>query len=258
MIVHSALTRSHLFTRPGLSNIKTAIAALASDLPAEIDREKALALCRDLCGSLWNDHRDVRASNLVPAWCGVFDALTQLVQRTQVEDSYAARHLVNRCFYSIEDVDGIDNWDDDVEYAAWLATFKPEDSPVPDEFISELLRINPNPHRPGNDKKSYLGFWRIRRLNELSANAESQVEGTAIPRVSATPPAMPGEGSDNQGSDPQPSALVADDKNIQTDPTALPPIDSHRPLPQDGTSNEVPSTVSGMTMALTTNNAYVS
>lgn len=97
-----------------------------------------------------------------------------------MEDSGAARERVNGCFDWIEGVDEINNSDDDVEYAAWLAAFNPEDSPVPDEFISELLRINPNPHHPASEELSYLRLWRVRRLNELSANAQDQAEGSTI------------------------------------------------------------------------------
>ncbi|KAI0338484.1 hypothetical protein BDW22DRAFT_699577 [Trametopsis cervina] len=222
----------------GLTNIKTAIAALASDPPPQIDGRKALSLCDDLCFSLYNDHRDGRASNLVPAWRGVFDALTQLVQHTQVEDSDAAMRLVNWCFSRIEGFDGINNSDDDAEYAAWLATFKSEDSPVPDEFILELLRINSNPHYPLNEEESYLRLWRVRRLNELSNNAQSQPKGTAIPYTPGTTLPTSDVDGDNQGNTPQSSASAADGGNIQTDPTALPPVNSHLSYSPSETSLE--------------------
>lgn len=261
MIIHSVLTRSHFFTRPDLSNIKTAIAALASDPPPEINREKALNLCGDLCRSLWYDRRDVRASNLVPAWRDVFAALTQLVQRTQVEGSGAARYLIDECFSLIEDVDEIDNSDDDAEYAAWLTTFKSKDSPVPDELISELLRIHLNPEIQDEDEDedmeySYPGLWRIRRLKDLFGNTQSQTEGSVRADTLNIQLAMSRKGSNIQGSPQQPNALAAGDVIVQIDATSLYPIGSHEPLPQR-TSNEVPNTVSGMAMALTTNNAYV-
>ncbi|KAI0337804.1 hypothetical protein BDW22DRAFT_1433083 [Trametopsis cervina] len=240
-----------------LSNIKTAIAAFASDPPPEIDREKALNLCDDLCWSLRNDRGDVRASNLVPAWRVVFDALTQLLQRTQVEDLDAATDLSNWCFLFIKDVDGIDNLDDDAKYTAWLATFNSEDSPVPDEFIEELLRINPNPQDPLPwGERSPLRLWRIRRPQSLSVNAQTQARETTI---ADTPDALlvtSNVGTDNPGSRSPPgsSALENERAPDDTDTRDLSKeMETSKGPQEDGSEAPVPSIVHDITTQSTPN-----
>lgn len=254
MIIHPALARFHPFTWPGLSNIKTAIAALASDPPPEIDREKVLSLCRDLCESLWWDCSKVRASNLVPARRAVFDALTLLVQRTQVEDSDAARNLVNRCFYWIKDIDGIDNLEDDAKYTAWLATFNPEDSPIPDEFIKELLHVNPNPQYPAIfGSQSFLRLWRIRRIQDLSSDVENQVGRTGEADTLQTPFARSDMSSDDQERKSQPDAAAAGKGNAQVGTTSPVPM----PHGQSVAPSEVQDGVGGTAMSLIMNSVYV-
>ncbi|KAI0337764.1 hypothetical protein BDW22DRAFT_852925 [Trametopsis cervina] len=92
-------------------------------------------------------------------------------------------------------------------------------------------------------------------IHSLRISHTFDSEGAAIPSAPDTPLPTSAVGGDDQGNTPQPSTSAAYDENLQADTNYPPHIDSHGPLTQNGTSNEVLRTVSGMTMSLTTNNA---
>ncbi|KAI0347595.1 hypothetical protein BDW22DRAFT_3230 [Trametopsis cervina] len=186
----------------GLSTIQATISALISGPSSEIDANKALSLCGDLCRLLREHSRYSLASNIDTAWRGVFATLAQLMQPTQEEDSEHVKGLVNICLSCIEEVDRIDNFSEDAGYTTWLASFKPSDSLFPDEFISELRQLNPNVPR---------WYWRVRRLEDISAGDQRRAAKEAVFQPTDTLLATAGGNGEQVQVQPDGSKAAAED-----------------------------------------------
>ncbi|KAI0347057.1 hypothetical protein BDW22DRAFT_491750 [Trametopsis cervina] len=98
--------------------------------------------------------------------------------------------------------------------------YKPEDSLIPDEFISALLRIDPN---------TGIGGWRVRRLKEMSAQNGDQAEEEVSPHSVEVFGTRSSEDKDGQlQSDDPKSAAAIKNAEVNTVPLSPDSIDGLR------------------------------
>ncbi|KAI0344885.1 hypothetical protein BDW22DRAFT_1100697 [Trametopsis cervina] len=90
-------------------------------------------------------------------------ALTLLAQAARVLEGETDEEpqQIRSCFNWLRGVDAPNEYrdrEDENEYSAWRAAFKPEESPIPDGFYLALMDIS-IPEDP---------YWRVRRLQEMT------------------------------------------------------------------------------------------
>lgn len=178
VILYSNLTLRLL----ALSRLKQVIEAIATRSPPELTLSFVLALCETLSQRLSLVY--TRSDDRVPVdgWRGVFTALTRLIRAcpSQDLDHKELRKYFDLCYYWLEEVDipgAVDIRDDGTRYMTWHATFKSEDSPIPDDFISALASPTPDLAIPkllplffDPDqvvRPTHQPYWRLRRLLDI-------------------------------------------------------------------------------------------